>query len=375
VVSDPKNLRYSSILGQSGSPVLISGESKAIGVASYGAGSKNTATVFRGKFGNYFSAMSGVMYALDRASPGSEDVNYIRTIGRPEGSMAEETLSDSEAFWITFKNVASVGQRIDNSVLRAGSPFLGQMGNPIAAVAGTALGVMSKLGSDASTDIESVHVSYRQCTARAILAEAAIQTVLMMDAQQANNFTMFDKMQAQYIKTRDFIPKVAKLITPGIVESALRISVKAQAAGEEISTLYPKLPPMNSSLSDGDKRFIEAFVRYSKQGDAHEMSEFLGDIVKAAASAGSPNFGGITRAIGEPEVSVTDMSIHVEILCHRAIIGDAALQGLMAIPPALMVQDDLFHHLVGTVKKIARTVIGVAPVVTKGVMENIKQDE
>ncbi|KAK2674901.1 Peptidase S1B [Fusarium oxysporum f. sp. vasinfectum] len=310
------------------------GESKAIGVSSYGSGTRNTATVFRGRFGTYLSGMSTVMYALDRAPAGSEDIRYIMTTGHPEGSATEEPLSDVNAFWAIFKKVTSVGQRIDHSVLRTGSPFLGQMGSPIAALAGAALGVMGKLGSDFSIDIGSVHFNYRQCAARAI--------------------------EDQFIETKDVVPRVAKLITPGIIESALRISVNAQAAGEEMSRLYPKLPPMSSSLSDGD---------------ANEMSEFLGSIVETALSGGSPNIGGITRAIGESELSVTDMSTHVEILCHRALIGDTALQGLIAIPLDQMMQNGLFDHLVSTVGKIGRTVIGVAPVVIQNILDNIRQEE
>ncbi|EXL76694.1 hypothetical protein FOPG_08591 [Fusarium oxysporum f. sp. conglutinans race 2 54008] len=361
--------------GQSGSPVLISGESKAIGVSSYGTGTRNTATVFPGRFGTCLSGMSTVMYALHRAPAGSEDIRYIITTGHREGSATEEPLSDVKAFWAIFKKVTSVGQRIDHSVLRTGSPFLGQMGSPIAAFAGTALGVMGKLGSDFSIDIGSVHFNYRQCAARAIVAEAAIQTVLKMDPHKANEFRIFDKMEDQFIETKDVVPRVAKLITPGIIESALRISVNAQAAGEEMSRFYPKLPPMSSSLSDGAKRFVEPFTRYTNQGDANEMSEFLGSIVETALSGGSPNIGGITRAIGESELSVTDMSTHVEILCHRALIGDTALQGLIAIPLDQMMQNGLFDHFVSTVGKIGRTVIGVAPVVIQNILDNIRQEE
>ncbi|WKT51392.1 hypothetical protein QSH57_016362 [Fusarium oxysporum f. sp. vasinfectum] len=343
--------------GQSGSPVLISGENKAIGVSSYGTRTRNTATVFRGRFGTYLSGMSTVMYALDRAPPGSEDIRYIMATGHPEGS-----------------KVTSVGQRIDHSVLRIGSP-LGQTGSPIAAVAGAALGVMGKLGSDFSIDIGSVHFNYRQCADSTIVAEAAIQTVMMLDPHKANDFRIFDKMEDQFIETKDVVPRVAKLITPGIIESALRISVNAQAAGEEISRLYPKLPPINGSLSDDAKRFVEAFIRYTNQGDNNEVSEFLGGIVQTAVYAGSPNFDGIIRAIGESQASVTDMSTHVEILCHRALIGDTSLQGLIAIPLDQMMKNGLFDHFVGTVGKIGRTVIAIAPAITQSVLGTIKQDE
>ncbi|PNP76111.1 hypothetical protein FNYG_10669 [Fusarium nygamai] len=360
--------------GQSGSPVLINGESKAIGVSSYGTGTRNTATVFRGRFRTYLSGMSAVMFALERGPAGSEDIRYMMTDGRAEGSLIEEPLSYGKAFWAIFRKVTSVGQRIDHSVLRAGSPFLGQMGSPIAAVAGTALSVLSKMGADASIDIGSVHVNYRQCAARAIVAEAAMQTLIQMDPHQANGFRIFDKIEDQFPETKDVVPRVAKLITLGIIESALRISVKAQAGYEDTSRLYPKLPSINGSLSDDDKRFADVFIRYTNQVDGNVMSEFLSNIVKTALYAGSPNMGGVTRAIGESELSVTDMSTHVEILCHRALIGDTALKALIALPLDQMMQNGLFDHFVATVGNIGRTVIAVAPVVVQNILNNLKQD-
>ncbi|KAI1014416.1 hypothetical protein LB504_012129 [Fusarium proliferatum] len=361
--------------GQSGSPVLISGESKAIGVSSYGTGTRNTATEFRGRFGTYLSGMSAVMSGLERAPAGSEDIRYTMTISRPEGSVTEEPLSDGKTFWAIFRKVTSVGQKVDHSILRTGFPFMGQVGGPIAAVAGTALGVMSKLGADTSIDVGSVHVNYRQCAARAIVAEAAMQTIIKMDPHKVNDYRIFDKMEDQFPETKDVVPRVAKLITPGIIESALRISVNAQGAGEGMSRLYPKLPPVSGSLSNDAKSFADAFARYTNQGDGNEMSEFLASIVKTALVATPPKMYDITRTIGESELSVTDMSTHIEILCHRALIGDICLRSLIAIPLDQMMQNGLFDHFVATVGNIGKTVLEVAPVVTQNIFNSIKQDE
>ncbi|KAM0081305.1 hypothetical protein ACKRZS_006545 [Fusarium odoratissimum] len=267
--------------GQSGSPVLISGDSKAIGISSYGTGTRNTATVFRGRFGTYLSGMSSVMYALDRVPPGSEDIRYIMTTGHPEGSHEQAWFRLFHRHW----------------------------------------------------------------------------TVMMMDPHKANDFRIFDKMEYQFIETKDVVPRIAKLITPGIIE------------------LYPKLPPMSSSLSDGAKRLVDAFTRYTNKGDANEMSEFLGSIVETALSAGSPNIDVITRAIGEFELSVTDMSTHVEILCHRALMAMRHCRAVSPIPLDQMMQNGVFDHFVGTVGKIGKTVIGVAPVVFQNILESIRQEE
>lgn len=85
------------------------------------------------------------MFGLDRAPAGSEDIRYTVTIGRPEGSVTEEPLSDGKPFGAVFRKVTSVGQKVDRFILRTGFPFMGQVGGPIAAVTGTALGVMSNV--------------------------------------------------------------------------------------------------------------------------------------------------------------------------------------------------------------------------------------
>nr|RBQ89683.1 hypothetical protein FVER53263_13663 [Fusarium verticillioides] len=367
------NLLEHTISFANGSPVLINGESRAIGVSSYGTGTRNTATVFRGRFGTYLSGMSAIMFALERGPSDSEDIRYMMTDGRAEGSLIEEALSDGKAFWAIFRKVTAIGQRVDDSMLRTGSPFLGQVCSPVAAVAGTALGVLSKLGADGSIDIDSVHVNYRQCAARAIVAKAAMQTLIQMDPHQANGLKIFDKIEDQFPETNDVVPRVAKFITPGIIESALRISVNAQAGYENTSRLYPTLPSINGSLSVADKRFADAFTRYTNQGDGNVMSEFLSSIVNTGLSAGSPQMDDITRVMGESEFSVTDMSTHVEILCHRALIGDTALKSLIAIPLDQMMQNGLFDHFVGTVGNIGRTVIAVAPVVVQNILNGLKQ--
>lgn len=132
---------------------------------------------------------------------------------------------------------------------------------------------------------------------------------------------------------------------------------------------------MNGSLSGDAKRFVDAFTRYTNQVNANEMSEFLGSIVKTALSTSSPNMDGITRAARESDLSVTDMSTHVEILCHRALIGDTALQCLIAIPLDQMMKNGLFDNFVSTVGKIGRTVIQVAPVIIHNILDILRQDE
>ncbi|KAF5637168.1 glutamyl endopeptidase [Fusarium sp. NRRL 52700] len=82
--------------------------------------------------------------------------------------------------------------------------------------------------------------------------------------------------------------------------------------------------------------------------------------------------GSIADAIGggaedsfEPDSGV--LAPHVEVLCHRALLGDAALHALMSVPVKDIQEESFFVDLVNTIKNIGSTVIKVAPTVIKTV--------
>ncbi|KAJ3549848.1 hypothetical protein NM208_g299 [Fusarium decemcellulare] len=354
----------SSYGGQSGSPVLKYGENTSIGAHVYGLGNKNSASVIRGPYGNYFKEIINSMHSSNPISTTSNGIDYFKIEGRPEGLTKEVVFTEESAFWGTFTKVVNVGAKIGGAALQVGTPFLGPIGAPIAAVAGTALSVVSKLtdqGAESSFETENPQTDYKQYATRAIVSEAALQAVLKMNMEQANKYGVFTKMQEHYSQAKDLVPKVAKIITPAIAE--------------------PALPPATESSFDSVKQpFIDGILRQAKVMSSESTAEqesffdFVSSVVQTAASVASPVMGAVSaiaNAIGSAENSMeldpSDISPLVEVLCHRALLGEAALQALMSSPAHDIQDESWFSDLVNTVKDVGPAVIKVAPTVIRTV--------
>ncbi|KAF4977236.1 hypothetical protein FZEAL_6219 [Fusarium zealandicum] len=375
--------KISSSGGQSGSPVLIDQKNTAIGVHVYGLGTKNSASVIRGKYGNYFKDLTSAMGGPGPVTTAGNGIGYIQVQGKPESELEEVPLAEEESFWDTVSQVVNVGSNIGGAVLQAGTPFLGPIGAPIAAVVGTALCVVSKLtdqGSEASFETGNPQAYYKQHATRAILGEAALQTVLKMNMEQLGRYKVYAKMKDHYGKTRNLVPRVARIIAPAITEPALRIAVETQAPTTRACASYPKLPETESSFDSVQKPFVEGLLEQCKPSSSQPTPEqedffgFLTNIVHTAVSVATPVIGAISAiadVVGAAEDSFvsdpTYMSSHMEVLCHRALLGEAALQALMDVPTNEIQQEGFFGDLVSTVKTIASTVIKVAPTVIKTV--------
>ncbi|KAF9766740.1 hypothetical protein IL306_000813 [Fusarium sp. DS 682] len=141
----------SSAAGQSGSPVLIKGRNISIGAHVYGLGTKNSASVIRGQYGNYYKGMSNAVESTELAVATVHGIGYI-TINGTEDLIPEESAGDEDSFWDTFSHVVNIGAKIDSAVLQVGTPFLGPIGAPVAAVAGTGLSVIDNFTSGKTED-------------------------------------------------------------------------------------------------------------------------------------------------------------------------------------------------------------------------------
>ncbi|KAJ4016254.1 hypothetical protein NW752_003376 [Fusarium irregulare] len=364
----------SSGSGQSGSPVLIRGENTSIGAHVYGLGTKNSASVIRGQYGNYYKAMVDAVNSTEAAIATVNGVEYIKTT-QPEDAIAEKSVGDEESFWDTFNNVVNIGSKIGSTVLQVGTPFLGPIGAPLAAVAGTALSVIGKLTSDNTEDAfnnELYHAS------RAILGEAALQAFLKMGPELTHKYDMTSKMQARYNETRHLVPKVAKLIAPAITEPALRIAVDSQA-GDNASKTYPTMPSTEDALDSSVQPFVNGLLKsVQKPEEQEDFFGFLSSVANTAfnaVSTATPIIGAVSSIVGAIgggaednfQPNPDDLSTHVEVLCYRALFGDAALHALMTVPVSDIEEEGFFGDLVGTVKSIGSTVINVAPTVIRTV--------
>ncbi|KAF5976828.1 hypothetical protein FBULB1_6782 [Fusarium bulbicola] len=369
--------------GQSGSPVLIDGQNTSIGTNVYGLGTRNLASVIRGEYGNYYKSMLDALSSTEAPVTTRNGVEYIKTT-QPEDPITKEPAGDEESFRGCLNNVVNIGAKIDSTVLQVGTPFLGPIGAPVTAVVGTALSVIGKLTSS-NTEVAfddklgppaPTTADYKYHASRAILGEAALQTFLKMGPRQTHKYDMISKMQARYKEARYLVPKVAKLITPAITEPALRIAVDSQA-GDNVSKTYPTMPSTEDAHDCPVPPFFDGLSRSAlNQGEQEDFFGFLSGIAKTAANVVSTDapiisaVGSIADAIGggaedsfEPDSD--DLAPHVEVLCQRALLGDAALYALMSVPTKDIQEEGFFGDLVNTVKNIGSTVIKVAPTVIK----------
>ncbi|KAF4947081.1 hypothetical protein FGADI_10711 [Fusarium gaditjirri] len=374
----------SSAAGQSGSPVLIKDTNASIGAHVYGLGTKNSASVIRGEYGNPFNGMKNTINSTDTIATVNK-IEYIRVTGA-EDSIPGTPAPDEESFWDTLTNVCHIGAKIGSTVLQVGTPFLGPIGAPVAAVAGTALSVIGKLTSGKTEDSfdealgppTPTTADYKYHASRAILGEAALQACLKMGPLQTHKYGIFTKMQDRYKETRHLVPKVAKFIAPAIAEPALRIAVGSQAS-DDAAKSYPALPSTEDALDSTFQPFVNGLLQSVKPEEQQEdFFGFLSGIANTAAKVVS-NAGPIIDAVGSIANAIGaatedsfgpvtgDFSPHVEMLCHRALLGDAALHALMSVPAKDIEQEGFFGDLINTVKNIGGTVIKLAPTVIKTV--------
>ncbi|RGP62531.1 glutamyl endopeptidase [Fusarium longipes] len=171
-------------------------------------------------------------------------------------------------------------------------------------------------------------------------------------------------LQARYNETRHLMPKVAKLIAPAITEPTLRIALNSQAS-DITSKTYPNMPSTKEALDSSVQPFEDFFgILSSVANTAVNVVSTATPIIKAVSSIVGAIGGGAEDSF---QPNSDDLSTHVEVLCHGALLGDAALHALMTIPARDIEEEGFFGDLVGTVKSIGSTVIKVAPTVIKTV--------
>lgn len=338
----------------------------------YGLGNKNSASVIRGTFGNFFQA-----YQASFQSPLSSlnDVRGMKLLQAPVvEDQFDDQISDAEDFWATFKTVAGMGAKIGSTILSTGSPFLGPIAGPIAAAAGTAIGIAGNLINQPESDLESAP-DYKAHASRAILSEAALQTVLKMDSRQWKKYGLSQKMSSAFKKNKDAIGPLSKQLAPALMDAAVRISVAhtdTDAAATASSYPHVPVPTTTESAMDPD---IDAFAKglqTAARNGGHEEGflDFLGPIIKVGMKVVPAVVGAIAGESSMNPVAVPNhdsIDDHVRILCHRSLMGEAALQALVNIPPSAMHEEGFFSDLIGAVKDIGSTVIRVAPSVVKTV--------
>ena len=304
--------------------------------------------------------------------------------------------ADEEAFLDILKGAVGVGAPLLGGVLKTGLPIaLGPLGGPIGALAGFALNAAGKLAE--STDAESFDAFDAQegTMERAILAEAAFTAVQTMDLHPDDQESIFSDMKDYVMKAAPTIKKVAPHVMGAMVEPALRVALnslhnnnqKGISGAEAFEDQDGEPFRLNVTYSDkidqiGD-RTQEAFVRglqnamqLGQESFDEESEEGFFDVIKAGvrfagkgviagARAGLPILaqlvGGGAESIESGNSAPTALSS--TDLAMRALVGEAALQAIMKLPPQRLEEEGFFDSMVKAVKEIAPVVVKVAPTI------------
>ena len=185
---------------------MIQGQNTSIGTHVYGLGVKNSASVIRGRYGNFYHSYQNAL-SQPIPAPKSAQLSTILDLPATEYVLVQATQSDAEDFWSTLKQAVHVGATVGQTVLSVGTPFLGPVGAPITAIVGSALSFAGKLtessmGTKSALDVDH---SYKERTFRAIFSKAALQTVLKMEASKASHYKLFEHMESTYHQQKPFV--------------------------------------------------------------------------------------------------------------------------------------------------------------------------
>ncbi|KAI9688329.1 MAG: hypothetical protein M1820_010257 [Bogoriella megaspora] len=174
--------------GQSGSPVLVRHrigskyELHSIGAHVYGIHGEvmvNSCSTINGRYGNQYAQYIAAMYNGTESSRTDKGISFV-----PLSKLnAEKDLSQEDFFDGVLSGLGKAASLV-GPILQTSSSFLGPIGGPIAALAGTALSVAGRVAAESDTgEIQTGD----DLTQRGILAESALQTVLEMSQSKPSS--------------------------------------------------------------------------------------------------------------------------------------------------------------------------------------------
>jgi hypothetical protein len=344
-----------------------------IGTSVYGLGTRNTASVIRGEFGNFYTAYRTAIHA----SSTTRNASLETALPSPNTPAVENAEIEIEGFIDVMKKIARViGSQVSPATLAADSSSNGPLGG---ITAGTALCIVSAAAKDDHASQVS-SLQYRQFACRAVMAEAALQAVLRMDPAEANEYGVIKKMGDIYSSNQNMIGNLASALAPSL-DSALRLAVSddKQVEGEQqapfpaIASDPIKTPDGSIGKTDEVHDVSKSAVQPDPQpsssfakdlhdsaianGASAESLEFLDEVSSASDKAGVTdlsNIGSCLETIAAPPAGINSLDAlqpdHIT-LCQRAFLGEAALQTITSMPSEVRV-NGFFDFMRDTVTKI-----------------------
>jgi len=279
------------------------------------------------------------------------------------------------AFTDALKSITSIGAQVTSTILTTGSPFMGPVGGPIAALAGTILGYAgslceSNMGAESTFSQPNVE-GFQE---RAVIAEAVLQTVLDMPMGKYQALNIDTLMKTAYESIAPGVYKLGPRVLPILMEPAIRIALNGAPVGTE-SALRQDIPytATEDSLSDENAtdlrtRLLQPAFPVTSEEDFFE--NYLGNVIikgiglqKAVNSTAPTGLCFLSSILSAADLSDTksDTNNELSVLCRRALMGEAALQAFLQADHGKLQTEGFLDSVVTAAQTIGRQVISSVP--------------
>lgn len=371
-------------IGQNGSPVLIERNGQvtnvAIGVHVYGGAGDNAASAINGQHGNpfdvYLSALGLKTQTQVPQNVVRSNINSNPSRGVNSVFSSNSTSFGEESFFDTLRSVARIGTSTVKASSGIGTPFLGPVGVVASALANVAL---ASAGSRAISGDESAldDPNSEGLVERAVLAGAALQTVLTMPADKMQRLGIISAMRQNYDTSPKASDDVAPKILAPVLESTLRMTQQQLEPSD-----FGAEPSRQEAVRAAEEAFREHVGNPStarpmglgSEEGSMDVVGSVGDFTRKGLAFGKPvAMSMIKQGLNKLASLVTESSIedddseHLNQLAKRAVMGEAALRALTSLPPQELQEEGFFDSICNTIKSIAGRVTEHAPTIINGV--------
>jgi len=401
--------------GNSGSAVLRSDFRTSIGVHCYG-GTKNHASAI-GRYGNSFDDMQRALAIFNGE------------LARPSSNFSIKSATGAASSWLSIVDM-DPSQPFEQLKIRSGngtspteddpnesgsisaggvdpdlirtfktalhhgksSDFdktpLGRVGPHLGALAGIALNAAGNFGRPGVETESSEAVLEAGVAERAILAEAAIASIVKLGPKKANEEGLFDIMTKVVKKIGPVVQRVAPKILGAVKDSALQIAiselngkreplpdkVESDTVRIQVGEIFNKPATVRSAETEA---FADGLLRASGRTESEEFLGFLGPILGAGLNLAKgliENGDEGLEAVGESSTEADDIDPfkrsppEFDGLGARAVIGEAALEALIHLGPDKMKEEGLFDVFTKVVKTVGGAVLKHGPTVVSNVL-------
>lgn len=225
------------------------------------------------------------------------------------------------------------------------------------------------------------------CAARAERAEAILQYVVNnSNGTTANKKRMFSTMRQAFEQKQPNIETIAQKNGPYMLDPALcnftAETMPRKGTEASLWDQYPRIgdaKSVNAAQRVNHKLLVTALNQHMSKIDQQEgFLDFLSPVASSAVNVVSSDIGALAKALGGGKSSsdqaptpADTLQAHMETLCHRALMAEAALEVALEISPENH-EEGFFEDVTSAIKNIGSTVIKVAPTVVKAVGAIVK---